>query len=160
MSKEHTRLVVRSLELLAEMDPRKAVELLQAWAEVMDMPSPCFPTEQTGEALALAVAREMTVEGGQTVDRFVERAAEMGYTVTIEELDAARTGVTTCGEPLRGEEWIHVWKGTSNGTPTEYARTGSARCGDKLVTRHQFDLECVIEKEKPAHSLVIFEYTG
>ena len=109
----------------------------------------------------------------------LERAAALGYDITITEYRPAQCALTQCGFHHTSEaDGALLVNGAGCGTPTirfvwrvtinEPRLTwfavgaGGGRCAlDPLLRiRRAEDLECALEKIKPAHTKLIFAYTG
>jgi uncharacterized protein YmfQ (DUF2313 family) len=140
---EAARIHERALDLMAEADPSRTVELLTQWEAVWGLPGACVGELNTlGERRAALLAR-MTFIGNQTPGFFVRLAASVGYTVTIEE--------NVGGDPT-------VWRVNAPAVTVRWARAGQNRCGDRIRMWGNDLLECTIEQANPAHLTVLFGY--
>lgn len=140
---ELARVHARAEVLVREWDPRTADETLAEWERVLGLP-------EEGESLAgstagrqQAATRKLIARGGQTAAYYVELAARLGFTVTVVETGA------------------HAWRmdvqpGGYDLTATDF-RAGS-RAGDRLTGRSAVELERVINRLKPAHTVLVFNY--
>ena len=150
---ELARVAQRAAELLRELDPREAQELLEEWIDATGVRD-SFPSNPSGPT----AARELANGGGQSIEYFVGRAAALGYEIEIEELRPFTLDHSRVGDHLYSDEARFVWIVRTPGDPDEYFRLDHSRVGDLLRVRHQADLEGMLEAEKPAHTHLIFEY--
>lgn len=143
MAAEFARIHERAQDLLLEMDPSKAVELLPEWEKVWGLPDACTGELSTlGERRAALLARIRFV-GDQRPGFFIQVAASVGYTVTITE--------NVDDDPT-------VWQVNAPETTVRWARAGEARAGDRIRTWGNEILECAILQVAPAHLTVLFAY--
>lgn len=136
---ELARVDARGGDLVNEWDPRTATETLPEWERILGL----APAGSTAARRA-AVVRAYLARGGQTPAYFVELAARLGFVATVTETDP------------------HTWRldvapGSYSLTTTE-ARAGTARAGDRISSRNQTQLEAVINRAKPAHTVALFAY--
>lgn len=143
LADELARVDQRVLDLLRESDPRQAVELLAEWERVYGL-SGTGTTAQRQAALAAAVG----AKGGQTPAYFELLALAAGYTATVYEgfieTPVARIGARI-GDRLYGPAWAVAWR-------VEVVDTASPP-----AVSHA-ELEVIIRKAAPAHTVVYFEY--
>ena len=153
----------RSEELLDELDPRTTVQLLPEWENLLGLPDECSGIAGTLQERRDRVVQKLTDQPQQTVAYFIAVAAQLGYPdVTFEELGPFICGLSRCGDLLSGADtdrfYFLVRVGTARVT---YFRAGASRAGEKLGAFEQAaDLECVLNRIKPAHTVMIFSYEG
>lgn len=166
--------------LNVEAFPPTSLQLLPDWERVLGLPEPCLPAAQTIPERQAAVAEKLARRPGRQ-DRpyFVELAARLGYAITITEHVPAQCGLTPCGAYRRVEDSGRlIVRGGGCGTPfirylwivsvpgprlTWFAfGFGGGRAGQDphLRIRRADDLECLFKKLKPAHTRLVFNYTG
>jgi uncharacterized protein YmfQ (DUF2313 family) len=170
----------RAADLLErESDPRQTVEMLDSWEKAWGLPDPCYAGPLTiGERQHHLVLR-MTMLGAQSRAFFISAAAFIGYTITITEYRPWMVGIDRCGDtrpfdPVAGT--LGDWPGWI-GTPAEnrFAWTvhlkrprltwfrcskGQVGTDPHLRIGLALDLECVIRRWRPAHTVVLFDYSG
>jgi uncharacterized protein YmfQ (DUF2313 family) len=171
----------RAADLLErESDPRATLELLPDWERNWGLPDPCFAglPQTIGDRQKLLVLK-MTLLGAQSREFFIEAAARLGYTITISEFAPFMAGVSQAGDtrkppldpnPLVGEyRWyigpkemrfywtVHVGLGKLTWFR---ASKGQAGVDPHLRIGKALDLECLIRRWKPAHTEVVFDYSG
>lgn len=165
IAEELARVDARSEALLDEADPRTTLELLGDWERVAGLPDACFGQPDNIPERQVAVVSRISGVGGQSRAYFSELAASLGYVVTIDEFRPFRCG-DVCGGRTYGAEWRHVWR--MNILPNDYDvpddqfyvtqfRCGD-RCGKRLRGWGAINLECLVGRHKPAHSVVLFSY--
>jgi uncharacterized protein YmfQ (DUF2313 family) len=153
------RLVERDNNLLTDAFPATAVELLPEWEESLGLPDPCAGESPTIAEREGQVVARLTNTGGQSVPFFTGYAANLGYTVSIQEFAPARIGISRIGDPLNSEAWAHVWRVNAPSVTVTYALCGSACVGDPLATWGNAVLECELRRIAPAHTVVQFAYS-
>jgi uncharacterized protein YmfQ (DUF2313 family) len=168
----------RAADLLeTESDPRTTVELLPDWERAWGLPDPCVKAPQGIDARRLALLVKMTMLGGQSREFFEAVAEALGYSITITEYLPYMCGVSFCGDsrgpvnnPDSPSEYLwqlgppeirFYWTVHVTGLRTTYFHTGSGECGvDRLLAIGTAeDLECILDRWKPAHTEIVFDYS-
>lgn len=166
--------------LRTEAFPPSSLDMLPDWERVLGLPEPCLPvTSPTISERQLQVSEKLARRPGRQ-DRayFVDLAARLGYTITLTEYIPAQCGVTQCGVTVTDTDTPYAIAGAGCGTPAiRYvwsitvtgprltwfavgAGGGRAATDPHLKIRRAEDLECLLGKLKPAHTKLIFDYTG
>lgn len=138
LAEEFANIDGRAQNLLDEISPLTATELLSEWEVFTSLPE-CGISGQTDNQRRNAIKTKLELVGDNRLDYFIEVAASLGYIITITPLSAyayqvnapattvsESTCLSPCTEPLR------VW-------------------GDQ-------QLECVLRKINPAHLNQTFAY--
>jgi uncharacterized protein YmfQ (DUF2313 family) len=148
---EFSRVDTRGAALIEETDPRTATETLPEWEAMLGLPDEDIVTVPSTDAeRRLAITQKFIRRGGQSPAYFLTLVAAAGYTGanSITEgyvATVARSwGGTRCNDKLRGGEWAHVWE--VNVTPPPGVALSHA------------ELEAVIRRAAPAHTVVLFNY--
>jgi uncharacterized protein YmfQ (DUF2313 family) len=168
----------RAADLLErESDPRATTELLTDWERNWGLPDPCIKNPPSDYGLRrIALVAKMTLLGAQSRAFYIDVAKKLGYTITITEHSPYMCGVSRCGDqsgiynpddPTRSFwqlgppeirfYWIvHV---DSMGLYKFYV--DASVCGIDRLLRIGIaeDLECILNRWKPAHTLIIFDYS-
>lgn len=128
--------------LIDEADPTTTTELLREWETATGQPLPCFPLAQSFAQRRANVVTQLRAQGGATAAYFIAVAADIGYPgCTVDEVSA------------------HLWRmNIPQSTTVTYFRAGQATAGDRLVEYQDQIIECVIDRLKPAHSRVVYNY--
>lgn len=152
------RLDTRVDDLLAEIDPRSTYDMLEDWERVLGLPDGCSPVSGTLSKRRVALIQKLTSLGGQTPAYYEALAAALGFDVVIHEFDPA-VDTYSPGLDITDGKWRLVWRmEILNQTDFTVFRAGVSAAGDRLVEGGALDLECVIRRAKPAHTLVLFTY--
>jgi len=174
--------------LLIEAFPPASFNLLPDWERVLGLPEPCFPAAQSIEERRLQVLEKLRRRpGAQSRAYFIDLARRLGYyedgpspyqlpielpgelgrlnQATITEYRPFMFGVSRCGDPrwrFAPHQMRFVWKVGVPGQRLTWFRFGASRCGQDphLRIARAEDLECILQKLKPAHTRLIFSYTG
>jgi uncharacterized protein YmfQ (DUF2313 family) len=168
----------RAADLLEiESDPRLTVELLPDWERAWGLPDPCVKTPQGIVARRQALLLKMTMLGGQSRQFFIDVAASLGYTITITEYLPYICGISRVGDTrwekdnpqdptrymwqLGPPEIRYYWTVHVNALSLTYFRTGISECGvDRLLAIGvPEDLECVLDRWKPAHTQIVYDFS-
>lgn len=161
---ELARIDGRAADLFEETDPRSTLELLTDWERVAGLPDNCIPAPDSIAERRAALLARLTGQGGQSRAYFIDLAASMGYAVTMDEFAVFAAG-SLAGDDLNDDDWAHAWRvnvlppavDTGIGFTITYFTAGSD-AGERLAGFGSLDLECVISRARPAHSVVLFSY--
>lgn len=161
---EFARAHGRSIDLMIEADPRATRELLPEWEAFAGLPDECSAgLATTVQERRAALVAKLTSRGGQSVAYFLGIAQKLGYEISIREIrpficGRSRTGRDYLGGPASNR---HYWRVTVHGPRITPFKTGVSRCGEKLgkITRAE-DLECILQRLKPAHTVLVVAYQG
>jgi len=160
LAAEYSRLDARAAQLLAETDPASTTELLSDWERVVGLPDPCVTAAQTVAQRRQALEGRLTAVGGQSRRFFIELAARLGYNITIDEF-ASAAAATAAGITFTGDEWAHIWRvNVPAAVSITYFRAGAGAVGEPLRAWSNEVLECQFNRYKPAHTRVLFAYSG
>lgn len=148
---EFARVDDRGAALIEETDPRTATETLGDWEAMLGLPDLDIETIPSTDAeRRLAVTQKFIRRGGQSPAYFIRLAQACGYDsdqhfiVDNYASTVFRYGTSTMGQPLRNQFWAHVWEFHIEVT-----------VGPSLT---QAELEAVIRRAAPAHTVVEFTY--
>jgi len=145
---ELARVEQRGLALIEETDPRTATETLDEWERALGLPDEDVLTiPVTTAERRTAVIQKLLRTGGQSPSYFISLALACGWVVYVTDdygLTVARVGRFRCGDRLYGAGWAFVWR-----VDVDYSVTGALSSGE---------LERVLNRVKPAHTLIVFNY--
>lgn len=159
IAEELARIDARGGDVVDEMDPRTAVETLEDWETALGLPNPCVTQTQTTEQRRAAVVSKLAQLGGASRAYFIQVAAALGYTITIEEFRPFLAGFANAGDSLTNDtEWRYTWQVNAPETTVSTFKVGIGKVGEPLRSWGNEELECVIEQLKPAHTHVLFAY--
>ena len=140
--------------------PWTAVELLPDWEAAYGLPDPCTPPNPSIQQRQAALKARVAASGGQSPDYFIEVGAGLGYTITIDELQPVRFESARFGALWFGAEYQFVWRVNVTNAAKFPARFGLSRFGDTYVSYSGQQLTCVLNRIKPAHTILIMNYEG
>ena len=163
IAEELARIDGRALSAVDESDGRSALELLTDWERVCGLPDSCSAgLNATLQERRNAVIARLTALGGASRAYFIALAASMGYTIEIDEFKPFIAGLNRCGDLLGGGHAVrYQWRVRIPNARYTPFRAGGSQCGDLLgeIARAD-DLECKLNRLKPAHTHLIVSYEG
>lgn len=137
-------------------------ESLADWETELGLPDPCFGADQSVETRVRAVRAALLVRPIDSLTAIECLAESLGYTVTARRADlpfrvGSRVG-DRLGDPT-GACWV-VLEIEMIGPPV-YFRVGNSRVGDRLLEFPMaLDLECVLDRLKPAEWAIRYDYSA
>lgn len=152
-----SRVTGRAVDLLIDANPATTYELLGEWEQSLGLPNAC-----TGELAGTIEGRQQQVvaklieTGGQSIGYYMAIAAALGYEIEIREF-APYSFRSSFAEPWRGEDWAFAWQITTAATSVE-TFTFASTFADAFAYWGDRTLECVFNRIKPAHTVLIFNY--
>lgn len=166
-----------------ESDPRKTIEILDWWERAWGLPDPCFPAATTiGERQRMLVLY-MTWLGGQSRKYFTELMAWLGFTIEIKEWAPFMCGVSRCGDTrpttidgsgrtivdttkqfrwyIGPAEQRFAWSANIGSVSVVWFRAASGQAGVDPHLRMGIpeDLQCLLNRWKPAHTELVFDFS-
>jgi uncharacterized protein YmfQ (DUF2313 family) len=154
---EFARIDGRGDQLIEEADPRTTLELLADWERVAGLPDECMGPGQTTAQRRAALLQRLTKLGGQSPAYYIDVAAALGFTITIDEFRAHDVD-DDVDYPLLGSDWNFAWQ-VNSALNTVVELTVEDTVDDPLAFWSTVPLECVIRRLMPAHTVVIFAYS-
>jgi uncharacterized protein YmfQ (DUF2313 family) len=163
----------RAADLLErESDPRKTLELLPDWERAWGLPDPCFPDATTiGERQKMLVTK-ITWMGGQSRAYFEKIMNWLGFAITIREFSPFMAGVSQAGDtrfpPDENFRWYigppemrFVWTANAGKMGLVWFRAGAGQAGvdHHLELRPPQDLQCLLNRWKPAHTALALDFS-
>lgn len=155
-----------------ESDPRHTIELLPDWERAWGLPDPCLQEPLTiGERQRMLVQR-MTLLGAQSRAWFYGVAAQLGYTIRIDEFAPWTCGISRCGSTpddsginrwyIAEPEIRFYWRIHVDAAKLTWFRCGSGQCGvdPHLIIGLATDLECLFLRWQPAQTRIVYDYSG
>lgn len=140
-----------------EIYPDRVDELLPEWERVYGItPDTDSPRQSRIDNLMASVS----AVGGQTKDYFIELAARLGYTVTIEEFEPFMAGWSEAGDKVYVEDIVYCWQVNvvDSGIKSYFFEAGISDAGDLLNWFSDAFIEGLFNRLKPAHTAVVFAY--
>lgn len=160
LAEEFARVEARADALLSEALPATTLEMLEDWERVTGLPDPCVTESQTIQERRNAMLARLTSAGGQSREFFISLAECLGFTITITEFHPFRAGRSSAGDAACSVEWRHAWRVNAPETTVISFRAGQSAAGEPLRKWGNELLECVFNRVKPAHTVLLFGYGG
>lgn len=158
---ELEKIDLRAKTLIKEVDPRTTLELLTDWERLLGLPDECDNTEdQTVQERRQRVLQVLTLQRAQNEDFYVQLAANFGFdadVISAEDQPPFVAG-SKAGDRLTNGDWRYTFVIEA---PAEFLvrfRAGQGTAGDPLVKVGNDTLQCLMEKHKPAHTIVLFSF--
>jgi uncharacterized protein YmfQ (DUF2313 family) len=161
LAAEFARVDSRGNALLLEMNPLTIRELIPDWEKVCDLPDGCLMlAASTLEQRRAAILGKVLGVGGQSRAYFIELARQLGYpNSTITEFTPRRYGRARFAERYAGLAWRYVWQlNLTEGQAAQGRNHLPFPVPPKEGDGGDYQLECTINKYKPAHTRVFFSY--
>lgn len=143
---------------MREVYPDTTYELLTDWETEFGLPDECSQADDTIETRRKLLLAKYNALGGQTAAYYIMLAAYLGYTITITEFDQFRTNINRINDVLYGEDWQWVWQVNCAQDTGVYFQTNLSTTNEPLIDYGDDRLICFMEKYKPAHTEVIFNF--
>jgi uncharacterized protein YmfQ (DUF2313 family) len=164
--------VLAALLLTQESDPRATVEFLPDWERNWGLPDACVAEPLTVADRQKALVAKMTLLGGQSRAFFIGAAAAIGYTISISEYSPFMCGVSRVGDTRDAQgdyrwqigppEMRFYWTVHVADARLSWFRASSGQAGvdPHLRIGISTDLECLLNRYKPAHTEIVFDFAN
>lgn len=158
-----TRIHLRAEQLIEEKDPRTSFELLTDHEREWGLPDSCSFGQQTVQERKAALINKILSRGGQSRGYFEAIASNLGYEIDLREYRPIVCGETPIATPKDNEKIIYTIGAETDrfyydvivkGARATWFRCGESELGTEThltITTAQ-DLECILQRLKPAHS--------
>ncbi|WP_158812072.1 YmfQ family protein [Beijerinckia sp. L45] len=149
--------------MFVEADPRFTFEMLPDWEANYGLPDPCLTTVLSLNERRNALLQKITIQGAASRAFFIDFAASLGYAITITEYVPFQFGLSQFGGShgaFQGPTARFYWTvKVESPRIARFSFGGSSFGRDPFleITRAE-DLECVINRWKPTHTIVLFSY--
>lgn len=146
--------------IAVEADPRTTTLLLTDFERCLGLPDCCSDPDATVQERREQVIARLTDEGGCSRQYFIDLAASLGYSITIEELRPLRADEPHDGNPVRSDAdaftfIVHV--GDLGTIPFQADGSMAEESIERL--RRAAPLECAIRRAAQAHTVPVFDYS-
>lgn len=155
---ELSRIGRRAEELLHEAIPTTTIQMLEDWERAAGLPDLCVLGDQTLQERRNALLARLVTSGGQSREFFISLGAYLGYTITITEFLPFRVGRSSVGDHICDESWRHIWRVNGPDVTIIEFRVSLSAVGEPLRKWGNELLECVFNRIKPAHTVLMFGY--
>lgn len=159
---ELARLEGDAQRLLRELDPQQTLEALEDWEEELGLPDECSPEGAGMAARREAVVKKLQRGGLMNEAYYGELARAQGYeNAVVSHVREFRVGVSRMGDRLNDILFHHVFfVSVPSGGRIRAFRMGESVMGERLRVWGDNSLECILNRQKPAHSKVFVTYQG
>ena len=156
---------IADLELQAEqcfneIDPRTASECIEDFERVLGADDCISDRDNLTLSKRQQIAHmRWTARGGASAQYFIDLAAMYGVTITITEFTTSQADWLCADDELVEEPGQFLWEVSipSLIEDTEFYADESV-AGDRLWDFSTSDIECLLNKYKPAQTRIIFRY--
>jgi len=163
LAQELHRLDLKIDELIQEQDPRKTNALLADHERDLGLPDECTEIETTLELRRKIAYAKYVMEGGLNQQTYVDFAEDLGFIITIEGFKPCWSGEARSGDEGGDQKNIFYIKININASNAYwyYFSCGISASGDQLIhIGGTTELQCIFNKYKPAHNVLIWNYYG
>jgi uncharacterized protein YmfQ (DUF2313 family) len=155
-----------------ESDPRKTLELLPDWERAWGLPDPCLPSATTLDERRRMLLFVMRLVGTQSRNFYEQVMEWLGYTITIKEFAPFMAGVSEAGDTryeydntgefrweIGPEELRFYWTAEAEMPALIWFRASNGEAGvdHHLEIRTPEELQCLLNRWKPAHTEIIMD---
>ena len=126
--------------LPVEADPRTTADFLVEWESTVGLPDGCLADGGSTEQRRAAVVARLVATGGASAAYFQALAAAYGYEIAITY-------------PA-----LHTWRATTTTPVALVNMTCNGDCNDALQSYGNEQLECLLNRAKPAHTVLEIAY--
>lgn len=146
----------RAIELMNEIDPARANELIDRYEKLYGLPDSCAPAgTQSLFQRQQRLDAKANVVGGINEQFYREQLDALGYTaVTIEQFQ----NLSQTPYEEWGEFWRYYWRVNIPVDTNIVWQNCMSSCNSAIRTWGDTVVECVIEKLAPSHTVVVFAY--
>ena len=177
---ELTRLDGETYRFIKEMNPQYSIEALSDWERVLGLPDACLGNEQTIHMRRLMVLRKLMRGQNFSKKYLLSLCKLMGYEEAyITEFSPFMVNISSVGERLNDAPgggyldknqkppkmvldnyagwrfvlFLHLGK-----SQIRHFMVDSSKTGEMLRTWGDKTIECIINRDKPSHIIVLFGY--
>lgn len=167
MACEFARVDGRSSSLLAEVDPRQALETFEEWEDSYGLPSACAPAGQSMADRRAALIGRIIGRGGMTAQDYLDLAEGLGYSgAQVLEFREATVEVNTStghtgaviGDDINSDVWDLTWRVLLPAGVIRQSVIGEAVIGDPLRSWGDELIECSLRHAAPSWLILQIGY--
>lgn len=145
-------------DLQRETDPRSTYELLGRWETVLALPDECTVSGASLDERRSAVVARLLSLGGLSRSYYLALAGSLGYSGTTITEFRPMTCESACDAGIDPDPWSSVWMLNLPASNRLREMSADALCDEALATWGDTQLECVVARQAPAHSILHFTY--
>ena len=158
LAPSYVRNMASAAQVLVDASPATTSNLLVEWENSLGLPDACTAANPSLEQRQAAVRAKWGARGSLTTAYFTGLAADLGYTVTINEFVPFAVDMT-CDAPLLDPEWSFIWEVSAPEIVTFYFSVEASGVDDPLEVYDTNELVCRIKADAPAETLVFFTFS-
>lgn len=166
---ELCRVEEEGLKIFDEVICSSTFDLIEEWERLLGIPDECTPEDYDPSLFErrTRICQKLTTKGGQNKDFYLLIAEQLGYDISLLDVQDFRpfqAGISSAGDALTNGTvadpgWAYTWAIVLPATTVRPFRAGQGSAGDRLRLFTNDELECVVRKFKPAHTIVQFIFT-
>ena len=145
-------------DLFRETDPRQTYELLDRWEAALGLPDAqverIYMAGLLHDVGKIGVPESVLQKASKLTDEEFELIKKHP------EIGARRYGRARMGELYGGEGWEEVWQLNLPEQQVTSRQYGQSAYGEPYQIWGDTRLECIVSRDKPAGSIVLFSYGG
>lgn len=89
--------------------PGSISPMLPEWESTLGLPDPCLGGSPSFADRATQVLARFVGTGGLSAQRYINFAAALGFTISVQNYAPFQVGVTQVGNPVNDDSWAYVW---------------------------------------------------
>lgn len=159
LAPSYARSTARANYLLTDAFPATTYELLPEWESTLGLPDPCAGVAPTIPLRQAQVLARFVGVGGPTIASLTAFAANLGYTITINQFVEARADGLHADDPCCDTAWSYAWQVNAPLNTVTYAVADAMAADDPLASWGNAVLECEMKAVMPAHTIPLFAYS-
>lgn len=132
-------------------------EWLEDYERLYGLPDACLREGFLYQDRIGFIALALHERAGISIGWLAHYAKLAGYDVTITEFSPFVAG-SRAGEALTNEAWLYAFTVHAAGEIARRFCAGRSVAGEPLADWSEGPLECIITKQKPAHTVALFAY--
>ena len=149
----------RASNLLIDAFPATTEELLPQWEATLGLPDPCAGLEPTIQLRRAQVLTRFISGGGQSVNYFIQKAASLGYAISVTQFSPFRFGQSPFGTPMYAPSWAFAWQVNAPTFSINNFQFGTDGFGEPFSYWSNNVLQCELQSCAPAHTTLNFSYS-
>lgn len=160
LAEEFARIDAVAAQLLDEADPRTTQDMLTDWERVAGLSafSSVDGSLLSNDQRRANLVSRITERGGQSPAYFIALAARLGFAVTITEFREWCVG-DDVEALLCGAEWNFAWRiNVPLVTASEWTVESDVETPFSVIWLNAL-MESVLHEDKPAHTVLLFNYS-
>lgn len=147
--------------LWQEIDPRLATLLLVEYEHSLNLPDRCTVGIQSVAERRQAVYNKLVDTGGARRTRYLAILERLGQSEAQIERFTLHTCESDCEFAVFDHtDWLFTWSVSLKADKQYIEATCQSHCEEPLATWGNTHIECVLNREKQAHTQLIFKYIG